>query len=69
MFWRWVEFSGAALFTVLVKGAGLSSALNAARAEKCRIGIEHRGNEINGKKTRTLGKCARMRHMNVKTAK
>jgi hypothetical protein len=52
MFWRWVEFSGAALFTVLVKGAGFSSALNAARTEKCRIGIEPRGNEINGKKTR-----------------
>src|ERR1039458_2909854 len=68
MFWRRGEFSGAALFTVLVKGAGFSSARNTARAEKCRIGIEHQGNEIDGRKTRILARCARMRHRKFKTA-
>lgn len=52
---------GAVLFTVRVKGA-VFFARNAVRAEKSRIGIECRGNEINDRKTRTLAKGARMRH-------
>jgi hypothetical protein len=37
--WGWVEFPGAALFTVFVKGAVFSSIPNTPRAKKGQIGI------------------------------
>jgi hypothetical protein len=47
-FWEWIEFSGAALFTVLVKGAGFSSIRNTPRAKKGQIGIGNRVRENRG---------------------
>jgi hypothetical protein len=49
-FGGWVAYSGAALFTVFVKGAGFSSLRNTPRAKKGQIGIgqkerENRGSE------------------------
>jgi hypothetical protein len=44
----WVGFSGAALFTALVKGAGFSSVRNTPRAKKGQFGIGQRERENRG---------------------
>jgi len=45
---------GAALFTILVKGAGFSSMRNTPREKKGRIGIAQWEKRMEAKKTRTL---------------
>jgi hypothetical protein len=47
-FWGWVEFSGAALFTRFVKGAGFSFMRNSPRAKKRQTGIGQRETENRG---------------------
>jgi hypothetical protein len=53
-FWEGVEFAGAALFTVFVKGADFFSTHNHQCAKKGQIGIGQWGNRMERKKTRTL---------------